>query len=422
MKKVLYVIAIAALLFACKKTTVDEVTGDNVSAVSNFVPIEEALKIAEMQAPLNTAAINGLKSSRKVKSTFSVKPDAGNPSMYIVNYEDKGFVIISGDNRLSPILAYSDSSSFPTDRAVYPAGLVNWLSGVDEIVKKTRKDNFKQNDTRKKQWNKLKNKNVIVSHNLKSSLGVLDVNQCSFNGELQTYYYSKGPLTYTTWDQGDGYNELLPFANCTNVVPGRTNGRVWAGCVATAMAQIMKFWQYPTSYYWSAMVPVYGSAEVSRLIRDLGLPAKLNADYSSCDGTPINLSNVPATFAKFGYPTPTLCNYDYFTVKYQLQSGKPVIITGANKTGGWWIFFNTYDNGHAWVCDGYQECQYYQCQNDPNTPGEWIENYTGYDASLHMNWGFSGTYNGWYGAYNSFTPGNHNYNYQNKMIINIRKP
>jgi hypothetical protein len=183
----------------------------------------------------------------------------------------------------------------------------------------------------------------------------------------------------------------------------------------------MKYWQYPSNYYWSAMIPIYGSAEASRLMKDLGLPVNLNMDYSSCDFTKASFSRVPVTFARFGYPTPNISVYNYFTLKAQITLSRPVILYGTNKTGGWWIW-TTYADGHAWVCDGFEEWQYYTCDFDPNTPGEWIENYAGYDAALRMNWGWSGYFNGWYSAYGGFTPNGNNYNYNTQMIIDIRKP
>jgi hypothetical protein len=142
-------------------------------------------------------------------------------------------------------------------------------------------------------------------------------------------------------------------------------------------------------------------------------------NYSSCEGSSAFSSDIPSTLTHFGYPSATFSNYNYFTVKDQRQLNRPVILSGGKKDG-WWIFAD-YINGHSWVSDGFEEWQYYTCQLDPNTPGEWIENYAGYDAFLHMNWGWGGDLNGWYSAYN-FSPGTHNFNYNTKMVTNIRKP
>jgi hypothetical protein len=419
MKKILSVFLFLTILYSCQKSNDDQASippdGNNAP---NFVSLEEAVKIAEMQAPPVKGSAKAQLSIQRVKSTFSVKPDNDNPSMYIVNYENNGFAIISADNRMYPVLAYSDNNSFPTESKILPGGLVDWLSNTDSIVKKIRKENPKQDSVRKKQWDKFKIKNVLAIQNSKSAEGVMDVNECSYPGQLQTYYSTRGPFTDTEWSQGDGFNESLPNKGCQNA-EYRTNGKPYTGCLATAMAQIMMYWKFPSNYYWTSMWPT-GSTEASRLMKDLGLSANLNMDYSSCNYSKASLSRASATFVRFGYPAPSYSDYNYFTVKSELYNNRPVILYGTNKTGGWWIF-STYADGHAWVCDGFQENTYYECAFDPNTPGEWIENYTGYDALLYMNWGLKGDYNAWYGAYD-FTPANSNYNYRTKMITNIRRP
>jgi len=411
MKKVIALFLFLTILYSCQKST-DYNTGipANGKADSNFVSLAEAIQIAEMQAPRVTGGTKAQLSGHRVKNTFPVKSGNANPSMYIVNYETNGFAIISADNRLSPVLAYSVDNSFPIDQNLYPGGLADWLSAVDSTVMIIRKENLKQENARKQQWDKFKLKNILATRNYKSAEGALDVNICSQPGEIQIYYTFKDQLIHTTWGQGNGYNELLAYAGCPNV-PFQSNGRVLTGCVATATAQIMKYWQYPLSYNWSAMANDWGTMETSRLMKDLGKSTNLNMIYSCAEST-TTLSRVPTTLTNFGYPTSTYRDYNYSIVRNQLQQNIPSILSGSNKSTG---------KGHAWVCDGFEEWIYYTCQPDPNTPGEWIENYSGYDANLHMNWGSSGNYDGWFGAYN-FNPGNYNFNYLTQMIINIKKP
>lgn len=66
-------------------------------------------------------------------------------------------------------------------------------------------------------------------------------------------YTQVGPLISTTWDQGCYYN-----AYCPPTSSGGACGRVWTGCNATAMAQIFKYYNYPTSgmsYHCNANAP-----------------------------------------------------------------------------------------------------------------------------------------------------------------------
>lgn len=163
-----------------------------------------------------------------------------------------------------------------------------------------------------------------------------------------------------------------------------------------------------------------GGSETSRLMKDLGTSSNLDMSYS-CDGSSASTSRVPNTLQNFGYASGgSYANYNYFTVKNDVAAGYPVVLAGGTN-GGWWIF-GQYINGHAWVCDGVSERMYYNCQPDPNTPGEQIAVYAGhYDAALHMNWGWGGNWNGWYDAYN-WNPGNSTFNYQQKMVTGIRRP
>ena len=54
----------------------------------------------------------------------------------------------------------------------------------------------------------------------------------------QTMASSVAPLIATKWDQSPYYNELCPYDNLQDET-------TVTGCVATAMAQVMKFWNYP---------------------------------------------------------------------------------------------------------------------------------------------------------------------------------
>ena len=217
-----------------------------------------------------------------------------------------------------------------------------------------------------------------------------------------TVYEQEGPLLSTTWNQGCGYNDLLDV--CSS---GGSCGRVWAGCTATAMAQVMRFWEYPQSYNWSLMPNYSGNSETSILMRDIG--EAVNMNYS-CDGSKASLTSASnALINTFGYSSSaSYVSYNTNTVVTQLNTGRPIIIEGYN---------STLTSGHAWVCDGYRRNRYITIHN-PDTYYEY-ETYTFSPLYLWMNWGW-GYYggNGWY-LYNDFTPSSRDYNYHNNMIINI---
>lgn len=147
---------------SCQKSPVESIIQMQDGKQPNAVAIEEAKAIANVQAPLNLVGSKNSRVATKktIKSTLAVNPKGSDPLMFIVNYEGGGFIIISGDNRMTPILAYSESNPFPTDQKNLPGGLVDWLSSVDEAIEKLRTSNVKQSDDIKKVWERFKKKSM----------------------------------------------------------------------------------------------------------------------------------------------------------------------------------------------------------------------------------------------------------------------
>lgn len=121
---------------------------------------------------------------------------------------------------------------------------------------------------------------------------------------------------------------------------------------------------------------------------------------------------VPHAFKNdFDYATATYLEYEetarYENVKTELRAGRPVIFKGGSRAGTWPIYW--YENGHAWVGDGFRRILSW---NEDCSIG-W-----GY-LYFHMNWGWGGAYNDWYG-FNDFTPGSRSYNYKSGVVLNIK--
>ncbi len=202
-----------------------------------------------------------------------------------------------------------------------------------------------------------------------------------------------------------------------------------AGCNAIAVAQVMRYWQYPTSYDWANMPdgypdPVTGIAPSNQsminLIALLASANYLDEDFG-CKATNAKPANISRSFTNLGYPAPfySLNNYSPGIVSGNLQQGWPIILAGWPSTQ--WGFFPSGD-GHTWVCDGLKQWYYYSCQPDPNTPGEWISQFDGYDMSLHMNWGwFGGQYNGFYSANNFSVANGDHFNQFRSMVTSIHR-
>lgn len=212
------------------------------------------------------------------------------------------------------------------------------------------------------------------------------------------------PLLSTTWNQGQYYNDLCPSDGSSTA----GNGHVWAGCVATAVAQVMRYHQHPAqgaygfaylhdayglqeadfaahTYNWSAMPNNVTATHtgVATLLRDCGVASRMDYGPDGSGAYTHTLADALPLF--FGYNTNVVYVSreevtDLATWKSILQSelanGRPLVYDGNNET-----------SGHAFVCDGYRSS----------------------DDTFHFNWGWSGAYDGYFDV-NDLTPGTRSYN------------
>lgn len=331
---------------------------DNSFAVSKDV----ACKIAMSYSASNNHALRSMQGlqEKKIASTLSVENDRAEPTMHVINYENGGFVIIAGDNRLDPILAYSTTGEFPSvEESEMPFGLVLWIKNKEDIIDFYNKNNMEQMPSVKYAWDVLMN----------TELGTKAVTPPSIckQGD-QEWHINIGPLLKTTWGQGVGYNDMLGTMSC-----GGFTKNYLAGCVTTAVAQVANFYKYPTTYQWNSMCA--NTSELQRLYKDIfdtfnSYGAITNID---CNNTSIKFSYVDDIFkSKWGYKNAVLDTYNsYQSLVDPLSNGHPII--AANKD-------------HAWIYDG---CQHW---NECVVDGQWI----GY-LLFHINWGWNGKYDAWYG-------------------------
>ena len=343
---------------------------------------------------------------KEIEKVLAVPDNNGNPSYYIVNYKDDGFIMISADNRINPIRAYSLTEKFPMESEELPSGLLGWMAESSEMISEIRALDEEQTQSVAKAWDPCE---------IQKTIRRIDPDDdCGGNGGggCENQYTTVGPLLQSTWGQGCGFNDFMPSLNCSNL----PCGKAYAGCVPIAIAQIMKYHNYPTSYNWSNMPNNYGTTTTASLIKDIHDAITINIfgnEYPAvnydCDGTGVSSDyNTASVFThKFGYSAANQGGYNRETVKQQLRWNRPVILSGGRKSG-WWIF-SSYKDGHMWVCDGYRSSTIYS----EDCSMAW-----GY-LYLHMNWGWRGLHNSWY-AYNNFNPGNYTFNYKVKMVYNIK--
>lgn len=367
-------------------------------------PVDETTAKQLAQNFWKTNNIIGVKGDKVFKKRMddarfvNVAQQCGYSEFFIFNNENgKGFVIISADDCVTPILAYSYDNNFITDNL--PPNLKDWLDGYAEQIHIAVEMKTQATDEIKTDWKCLREqKNLPIK------------------SETQVY-----PLIATTWDQSPYYNALCPY-DYTH------NDRTPTGCVATAMAQIMKYWSYPehgfgshsyipqnhpeygiqyadfssTTYQWSAMPNNVTSSNtaVATLMYHCGVSVAMNYDIGGSSAQIVSADGDYEYCAENA-----LKNYfDYKNtlngvlkeddsqwinlLKTELDNARPILYAGAGQT-------STGYSGHAFVCDGYDNSDYF-----------------------HFNWGWHGLGQGYY-YINNLNPLNHNYSLMQHAVVGI---
>ncbi|MDP8269448.1 MAG: C10 family peptidase, partial [Candidatus Tenebribacter davisii] len=333
----------------------------------------------------------------KIIETF-VEQENANNIYYIFNFDKTGFVIVSADDIAVPILGYVFEHNYTTEN--HPPQFDAMLASFKEQILYARENDLSPAQETVDKWNRLKvTADIFVPENVRVVL----------------------PLLSTTWNQGQYYNESCP-ADAGSVpsdpnTPG--NGYVWAGCTATATAQVMKYHAHPaigegthsytdatyglqsanfgaTTYSWALMPNnvLAVNPSVHTLLYHVGVGAEMGYGvYGS--GAWIGGAH-PATALSalqnhFKYDSNSYYdqrnNYTatplvwHGMLKTELDNNRPLVYDGYNSGG---------TDGHAFVIDGYQGAS-----ND----------------SYHVNWGWSGGYNGYF-TLDALAPSLPNYDYR----------
>ncbi len=311
----------------------------------------------------------------------------GDTTFYVFVFKSGGYVMIAADDASVPVLGFSADKNF--DKNNIPPNAQLWYNNQYSRQIKYIIDSDLDNSQTIKEWDKIRN-NYFTDDESK------DV----------------GPLCTTIWDQGCYYNALCP-------VDAGSCGRTYTGCMATAMAQIMKYWNYPatgtgsnsynhpdygvlsanfgaTTYDWGVMPDYVSSSNtaVATLMYHCGISVYM---YYSPDGSGSQEYYVsPALINYFNYQSTAELKYkSEFSsanwinlLKADLDASRPMLYCGYDNSAG----------GHAFVCDGY---------NSSN--------------QFHFNWGWSGSGDGYY-TIGSLNPASYQFNYYNCVICRIQPP
>ena len=350
-----------------------------------------------------------LVSDQSLQLSYTVKNAAGMADFYVFNLPS-GFVIVSADDVVQPILAFSNETRFEQTKL---------SAGVKYLI-----------DGYKVQIEALRNKNLEASPDVARKWGQLNGTVSAHSSERTTSVVVAPLLGSLIWDQSPYYND-----SCPNDPTG--GGRSVTGCVATATSQVMKFWGWPaqgvgshsyttatrgftcsanfgaTTYNWASMPNSISShnTAIAQLIYHVGVAVDM--DYtasesgaytiSAATGTPPYCAQYALTqFFKYDPTIQGLSRSDYTDAVWlgklatEIGAGRPVIYAGQGSAGG-----------HCWVLDGYDDTL--------------STNY------FHCNWGWSGSGpNGYYSIDNMNPPalgtggGGGGFNSDQQAIVGIK--
>ncbi|MEI8278474.1 MAG: thiol protease/hemagglutinin PrtT [Bacteroidota bacterium] len=294
---------------------------------------------------------------------------------YVFNTSTNGFVIISADDIAYPVLGYSTESTFLNTNM--PSNIAYWFNRYNNTISYGIEHNMKTTADVNSKWEALSTPTLLAKT---TAVAVVL------------------PLVKTKWNQSPYYNALCPFDQSANQLSV-------TGCVATAMSQVMKYWNYPamgtgshsytpatnpqyglqtanfdtTHYLWANMPTtlVTNNTPVATLMYNAGVSVDMDYSPTGSGAWVIQSQSFGTSCTEYALPT-------YFGYKNSLQgldrtnfgaiewlamlkmefnSSRPVIYVGFDNSAG----------GHCWVLDGYDV-------ND----------------MIHTNWGWGGSDNGYY--------------------------
>lgn len=355
------------------------------------IDVSTARKVAENVAN----AGSGLRSAGDLSLVYAAAPGKSGSALrsgtvdgaadyFVFNVSgNKGFVIVSGEDRALPVFGYSDEGAFDPDNL--PDNLRYMLAYYQNQITWLERSGIEVTADIQAEW----------SHYL---------NGTNFRSTAQEVV-----LETAEWDQGKPYNGMTPLISGEHAL---------TGCVATAQAIIMRYHQYPVraiggvssydgvsttydDYDWANMPLTYprdgyGDARdnaVAKLMWHCGANVEMSYGLSA-SGASMKLP-AKSYVEVFGY-SPAIRYLKKETYRWEewkemirkeLDAGYPLSYGGQSSGGG-----------HAFVCDGYDA-----------------------QGFFHINWGWGGYSNGFFAlSVLDSNYGNDGYSDSQEMILNIR--
>ena len=306
-----------------------------------------------------------------VKKTYVVNDKSGTPAFYIVNFESGGFIILSADFRMGPILSISEIGYFEISDD-YPKGLDNWLRSMIENIDFIRTGNHEADEHIRLLWENLlsdKHEEITTRKGGKDPLEYLKITELKH-------------IMHLKWNHhGDGYNDSVP-RDC----PNNPSGKAYVGCVPVAVAQILRHWEYPQHYEWDKMPTTYATPTTAKFLVDVGKDVEVFYTCNSGSGSYMNIGYALRTF--YGYNATNDYSYTYAELRNEIDNNRPVVLSGPAD------LHDGNDIEHSWICEGFMEYKI-GINTRFSTDSISTEAIDRTHNMLYMNWGWN-EFNGWY--------------------------
>ena len=358
MKK--FFLGILALTLSVMTVQAERVSQDDAALVANNF--------------MNVAGTSNAKKAPAKKKVLKKAATAEENQYYVYeNANGEGWVIVAANDVAHPILAYSETGHFRTDNQ--PANVKVWLNGYNRQITRAEQDGLVAPESIQQEWKTLRK-------GVSPRKGTPVV----------------APLIKTGWDQDAPY---------WNLCPQKSSNTCYTGCVATAMAQVMNYHQWPkkgtgshtikntsysanfgeTTYDWDNMLDTYGNSAtsaqktaVATLMYHCGVAVDMQYGTASEGGSAAYTIDFNGYFSGkgkmcaetaltqfFGYKSSTVTGYyrdgDSEThmkswtksewiamLKEELDADRPIMYAGTGYEDP-----NDDDTayGHSFICDGY---------------------------------------------------------------------
>lgn len=408
-----------------------------------------AERVSQEDAALVANNFMNVSSSSNVKKALPakkmVRKATATEDLYYLyeNENGEGWVIVAANDAMTPILAYSETGHFRTENM--PVNIQKWLGKYNDFTRRLEADGVVATEEAQNEWKALRK-----------------------GARKATAAAVVGPLIQTTWDQDDPYY---------NLCPGTGSNKAYTGCVATAMAQVMKYWNWPdqgvgshsyrpldvnTPYDEYTGQPNYSSRYTQTLSANFGETTydwnNMKNSYSG-SATTAQKNAVATLMYHCGVATEMMYGNDAdggsgtMTVNYgDWNWGITSTDEGGCAQNALYTFFK-YKKPTGYVRAGYSEygTKYYDSWTDADWtamikaeldkqhpimyggagPTQYDGGHSficdGYDDAdyFHFNWGWSGSNDGYY-TLSNLRPGSggagggsYNFNYDQDVIIGI---